>query len=94
MCAWLASGLRRDLCIAVAGLDAPTDRELKREIELRRDERIRPKTFYGAIDALEKDGYLEREIEGVHDRFSLTSAGDAALREQYEWFSGHLGADE
>jgi DNA-binding PadR family transcriptional regulator len=90
MSGWLASGLRRDVCIAVAGLDAPTDREVKREIEERYGKSVPPRRFYGALEELEKDGYLEREVEGIHDRFSLTDAGERALEAQYEWFGERL----
>lgn len=90
MSGWLASGLRRDVCIVVAGLDGPSDREIKREIEERYGKNVPPKRFYGALEDLEKDGYLERDVEGIHDRFALTDAGERALREQFEWFADRM----
>ncbi len=90
MTGWLASGLRRDICIAVAGLDAPSDREIKKEIEERYGKSVPPRRFYGALEELETDGYLEREVEGIHDRFSLTDAGAGALDAQFEWFAERI----
>jgi DNA-binding PadR family transcriptional regulator len=87
MTKWLQSGLRRDVCIAVVGLDRPTGQEIKREVELRYESSVRPKTFHGALRALVDDGFLDREAEGIHDRYSLTDAGRARLDEQYEWMS-------
>lgn len=87
MSGWLPSGLRRDVCIAISGLDAPSDREIKKEIEERYGTNVPPRRFYGALDELEKDGYLDREVEGIHDRFALTDAGARALEAQFEWFA-------
>jgi len=90
MTGWLASGLRRDVCIAVSGLESPSDREIKKEIEERYGKNIPPRRFYGALEELEKDGYLRREVEGIHDRFSLTEPGARALEAQFEWFAERM----
>jgi len=91
MSGWLASGLRRDVCIAVSGLESPSDREIKKEIEERYGKSVPPRRFYGALEALEKDGYLEREVEGIHDCFSLTKPGARALEAQFDWFAERMG---
>lgn len=85
MARWLHSGLRRDVCVAVAALESPTESDVKRELEERYDTRIRPKSFHGALDELESKGVVERTVDGVHDRVSLTERGEEGLRAQYEW---------
>lgn len=90
MARWLHSGLRRDLCVAVAALDSPSESNVKRTLERRYETRIRPKTFHGALDALESQGFVERTVDGVHERVSLTERGRTGLRSQYEWLSDAL----
>ncbi|MFC4359451.1 PadR family transcriptional regulator [Halobium salinum] len=85
MTKWLQSGLRRDICIAVAGLDDPTGRAVKREVEKKYEETVRPKTFVGAMNALVDDGFLDREPDGIHERYALTPAGRERLDEQFAW---------
>lgn len=85
MAKWLQSGLRRDLCVAVAGLDDPTGRELKREVERKYGATIRPKRYRGAVSELVSAGYLDEEVDGIHDRYALTPAGRERLAEQFEW---------
>ena len=90
MSKWLASGLRRDVCVVVAGEDDPTQQAVKRAIERKNDDRIRPKRFNGAIRKLVDAGILEREQDGVHDRLSLTDAGETRLAEHREWVRERL----
>jgi DNA-binding PadR family transcriptional regulator len=85
MAKWLQSGLRRDVCVVVAARDDPTGQEVKRVLEERYDDRVRPKQFYGALDALVEAGHLSRTADGLTDRFALTEAGEAALAAHYGW---------
>ena len=87
---WLPSGLRRDICVVVASEDEPTAQECKAAVETRYDDRVDPKTFYGALDALTDAGHLEKTVDGLHDRFELTAAGERALRDHYAWVRERL----
>jgi DNA-binding PadR family transcriptional regulator len=87
---WLQSGLRRDICVIVVGLDEPTGQQAKAALERHYDDRVRPKTFHGALDALVKDGFLSRRQDGLADRYSLTDAGDRRLRSHHEWVASNL----
>ena len=87
---WLRSGLRRDICVVVASEGDPTAQECKATVESRYDDRIDPKTFYGALDALTDAGHLEKTVDGLHDRFELTAAGERALRDHYTWVRERL----
>ncbi|MCD2204807.1 PadR family transcriptional regulator [Halobacterium sp. KA-6] len=90
MSKWLSSGLRRDVCVVVASEGDPTQQSVKRAIERKNDERIRPKRFNGAVRKLEDAGFVEREPDGVHDRLLLTEAGEQRLREHREWVAERL----
>jgi len=90
MSKWLSSGLRRDVCVVVASEGDPTQQSVKRTIERKNDERIRPKRFNGAVNKLEDAGFVERERDGVHDRLLLTEAGERRLREHREWVAERL----
>jgi DNA-binding PadR family transcriptional regulator len=85
MSKWLQSGLRRDVCVVVASEGDPTQQSVKRAIERKNDDRIRPKRFNGAVEKLEKANIITREPDGVHDRLLLTEAGEQRLREHREW---------
>jgi DNA-binding PadR family transcriptional regulator len=87
---WLRSGLRRDVCVVVARERDPTAQECKAAVESRYDDRIDPTTFYGALDALTEAGHLTRTVDGVHDRYELTDAGERALRDHHAWVDAAL----
>ena len=89
---WLQSGLRRDICVVVAGLDSPTGQQTKAALERRYDDRIQPKTFHGALESLVDREYLSRTQEGLADHYALTEAGAQSLQSQVEWMSENLDA--
>lgn len=85
MARWLRSGLRRDACIVLAGEDGLTAQQLKTRIEDHYDERLDPRSFRQALDALERNGHVETEQDGLADAYHLTDAGESMLRQQFEW---------
>ncbi|MFB6070918.1 MAG: PadR family transcriptional regulator [Halanaeroarchaeum sp.] len=82
---WLQSGLRRDVVVVVDARDRPTAQAIKRAVEARYDERIPPRRFHGALDALVDTGHLNTAVDGVHDRYWLTEAGRRRFEEHREW---------
>ncbi|MEF8783739.1 MAG: PadR family transcriptional regulator [Haloarculaceae archaeon] len=89
MAKFLPSGRRRDICALLA--DDPLQAQaLKSRLESHYDERIEPKSFYGALDALADSGFVETRAEGIHDVYALTDAGERRLHEHYEWLGGQL----
>ncbi|MBV0923576.1 PadR family transcriptional regulator [Halomicroarcula limicola] len=93
MAKWFQSGRRRDICVLLAGADEGelTGQRLKTRLERRYDTRIEPKSFYGALEAMEDAGFLEHRTEGIADKYSLTDGGERRLREQFEWMAENLG---
>jgi DNA-binding PadR family transcriptional regulator len=89
---FLQSGRRRDICALLAG-DPMQAQALKSDLESHYDERIEPKSFYGALDALADQGFVETRTEGIHDAYALTEAGERRLREHYAWLGERLGSD-
>lgn len=87
---WLQSGRRRDICIIVAGAGEMQAQAIKARLADRYGERIDPKSFYGALEALEDAGFLEARTEGLHDVYALTDAGEDRLREHFEWMRSRL----
>lgn len=94
MAKWLQSGRRRDMCILLAGADEGelTGQGLKTRLERRYDTRIEPKSFYGALEAMEDAGFVQHRTEGIAEKYSLTDAGKRRLREQFEWMREQLDA--
>ncbi|MFB6104598.1 MAG: PadR family transcriptional regulator [Halobacteriaceae archaeon] len=88
---WLHSGLRRDICVVVAALDGGTDRAVKAALERHYEDRISPSQYQGAVDALVRQGHLDRSVDGLQDRLALTDAGEAALRDHAAWLEDALG---
>lgn len=94
MTKFLQSGRRRDICAILAG-EPRQAQALKARLAEHDDERIDPASFYGALDALEDAGFVERRTEGIHDVYALTEAGEARLREHHAWVTEQLdGGDE
>jgi len=89
---WLNSGLRRDVCVLLAEGQYRQQR-LKTELEDHYDERIDAKQFRSALERLVDAGFVEREVDGIHDVYALTDAGRSGVRRQYEWMQERL-ADE
>lgn len=90
MTKWLQSGRRRDLCIFLAADGGLTGQKLKTRLERHYDERIEPKSFYGALSALVDSGFVEKRSDGIADVYDLTDAGERRVGEQYEWMSEML----
>ena len=84
MSKFLQSGRRRDICAILAGQSLQAQ-ALKSRLESQYDTRIEPKSFYGALDALESAGFVETETDGIHDVYQLTDAGEQCLREHVDW---------
>lgn len=90
MTKWLQSGLRRDVCIVLAGEGELHGQQLKTRIAEHYDERIDPSTFYGALDALVDTGHLEVHEDGIHDAYALTDAGRSMVEQQFAWMREHV----
>jgi DNA-binding PadR family transcriptional regulator len=89
MARFLQSGRRRDICVLLA--DEPRQAQaLKSRLESEYDVRIDPKSFYGALDALEDAGFVEARTEGIHDVYALTEAGERRLQEHVAWMLEHV----
>jgi len=89
MTKFLQSGRRRNLCALLAG-ERLQAQALKSRLESHYDERIEPKSFYGALDAMEDNGFVATETDGIHDVYVLTEAGETRLHEHYDWLTDQL----
>lgn len=90
MTRWLQSGTRRDLCALLYGAGELRAQQLKSRLESHYESRIEPQQYYGALDRLVSTGHVEERTEGIHDVYSLTDAGERALREHYAWFTDRV----
>jgi DNA-binding PadR family transcriptional regulator len=81
---WLTSGLRRDVCVLLYDEERRAQK-LKSTLEARYGRRVKPDRFYGALQSLEKNGHVEKRVEGLEDVYSLTGAGRNAVEEQFAW---------
>jgi DNA-binding PadR family transcriptional regulator len=89
MTRFLQSGRRRDICVLLA--DEPRQAQaLKSQLESHYDVRIDPKSFYGALDALEENGFVSTETQGIHDSYMLTEAGRNRLETHLDWMLDHV----
>jgi DNA-binding PadR family transcriptional regulator len=84
MTGFLQSGRRRDICVLLAG-DPMQAQALKTRLSEHYDERIDPDSFYRALDALERSGFVETRTEGIHDVYTLTDAGQDRLGTHLDW---------
>lgn len=91
MARWLASGMRRDVCVILHGTGGMRGQATKSRLEDHYDERLDPKQFYGALDTLVSKGHVAERIEGVHDVYELTDAGRDRLEAHLEWVEETVG---
>jgi DNA-binding PadR family transcriptional regulator len=82
---WLQSGRRRDMCVLLAGDGPLTGQALKTRLQRHHDERIEPRSFRGALSALEDAGFVERREAGIADEYALTDLGERRVRDHFEW---------
>lgn len=87
---WLTSGMRRDVCVLLYGEERRAQ-QLKSALERRYDRRVKPDRFYGALDALESKGHVEKRVSGLEDVYSLTDGGRTAVETQFEWMRDRIG---
>lgn len=87
---WLTSGMRRDVCVLLYGEERRAQ-QLKSALESRYDRRVKPDRFYGALEALESTGHVEKRVEGLEDVYSLTDGGLAGVAAQFEWMQDNVG---
>jgi DNA-binding PadR family transcriptional regulator len=92
MTRFLQSGRRRDICALLAG-EPMQAQALKSRLEDHYDERIDPKSFYGALETLERAGFVETRAEGIHDVYALTDAGRERLDEHLDWMLDTVDSD-
>jgi DNA-binding PadR family transcriptional regulator len=85
MTKFIQSGRRRDICFLLCDVGELPGQKLKTRLERHYDERIEPKSFYGALDALESAGFVETHTDGLYDVYSLTVAGEERVREHAAW---------
>ncbi|MCU4717478.1 PadR family transcriptional regulator [Halapricum hydrolyticum] len=91
---WLQSGRRRDLCVLLYGEDGVPAQKLKTALERRYGERIDPKQFYGAMEALERLGHVRSRTEGLSDVYELTDAGREHVEVYAAWLDDEVGCED
>jgi DNA-binding PadR family transcriptional regulator len=84
MAKYVQSGMRRDVLAILAG-EPKRGQALKTALEDHYDERVDPKTFYGALDALADAGHVTERVDGVHDVYELTPEGRRLLEAHVTW---------
>ena len=85
MTRWLQSGRRRDICVLLYEAEALRGQSLKTRLEDHYDTYIDSKSFYGALDSLIQQGFVEKRTEEIHDAYALTEAGEERVEEHFEW---------
>ena len=86
---WLNSGLRRDVCVLLAD-ESYRQQQLKIALEDRYGDRVDADRFRRALERLVDAGFVEREVDGIHDVYALTDAGREGVEAQFEWMRGRL----
>ncbi|WP_137286739.1 helix-turn-helix transcriptional regulator [Halorussus salinisoli] len=93
MTRWLQSGRRRDVCVLLYDADALRGQSLKTRLEDHYDTHIDSKSFYGALESLIQQGFVEKRTEGIHEAYALTDAGEKRVEDHFEWMRGKVGED-
>jgi len=84
------SGTRRDVCVLLYDAGELRGQRLKTALERHYERGIDPKRFYGVLDQLVRAGHVEKRPEGLHDVYSLSDEGEAALLSHFAWLRARL----
>jgi len=93
MARYLESGMRRDCCAILHEGDELRSQELKRRLETHYDTRLDARQFRERLDALVSAGHVEERVDGIHEVYTLTDAGERALLAHVEWLTGRVTGD-
>jgi DNA-binding PadR family transcriptional regulator len=85
MTKWLQSGRRRDLCVLLYDAGQLRRQKLKTRLETHYDTHIDARSFYGAMESLVEQGFVETRTDGIHDAYALTDAGEERVEDHFEW---------
>jgi DNA-binding PadR family transcriptional regulator len=85
MTKWLQSGRRRDLCVLLYDAGQLRRQKLKTRLEAHYDTHIDARSFYGAMESLVEQGFVETRTDGIHDAYALTDAGEERVEDHFEW---------
>lgn len=88
---WLQSGPRRDICAVLYGEGELRRKEIKARLQDQYDDRIDTKRFDGMLAKLVDGGHVDRRVEGIHDVYALTDAGEAGVEAQAAWLREQTG---
>jgi DNA-binding PadR family transcriptional regulator len=91
MTKWLQSGTRRDVCILLYGAGEVRLKELEARLEDHYGERRDPDRFRRKVEKLVDAGHLEKDVDGLHDVYALTAAGERALEDHVAWLREETG---
>jgi len=92
MTKYVQSGMRRDV-LALLAAGPMRGQQLKTALESHYDEHVEPRTFYGALDALEDAGHVTVDADGIHDEYALTTGGRRLLEEHVRWLRDAVPLD-
>lgn len=85
MSRWLQSGTRRDICVVLYGEGGLRSKQIKTALQDHYDDRIDTKRFDGMLSKLVDTGHVEHDVDGLHDVYSLSPAGERAVEAHFEW---------
>jgi len=88
---WLTSGQRRDVCVVLYGEDGLRGKEVEARLQDHYDERVDTKRFDGLLAKLVDTGHVETSVDGLHDVYALTDAGEAAVEAHVAWLREETG---
>jgi len=66
-------------------------KEIKARLQDQYDDRIDTKRFDGMLAKLVDGGHVDRRVEGIHDVYALTDAGEAGVEAHAAWLREQTG---
>ena len=91
MTRWFQSGQRRDLCILLYDEEPMREKALKTALQSHYDAQLKPRAVRRKLSKLVDSGHVHQQVDGLHDVYSLTAAGEAALEAHLEWARAETG---
>ncbi|UHQ98606.1 PadR family transcriptional regulator (plasmid) [Natrinema zhouii] len=85
------TGFQRDLLYVIAGADQPSGQDVKEEIEQYYSDEINHGRLYPNLDTIVNKELVEKgQLDRRTNYYTITEAGEQALKERQEWKSQYV----
>lgn len=89
------TSFQQQILLAIADIrDEPYGLEIKKQLQIAREEEINHGRLYPNLNKLKDDGWIQKsKIDDRTNKYELTDKSREALHQYYEWVGESIGED-